>query len=229
MYLVISEKPSVAQSIGKVLGAYKKEQGYLSGRDCIISWCLGHLAEYAMPESYDEAYKKWSFEDLPILPEKWKLELDPDKKKQFTVLKKLLSRTDLDYVVNACDAGREGELIFKRVYDLSESRVPVKRLWISSMEDTAVKEGFDHFGKRGGVSESGRRFCVQSAGRLANRDQCDKSLYNDLFPSSDCWQSADANTGYDCKARSGNSGLSERAVFCHAFVIGRAGCSFYAF
>lgn len=144
MYLVISEKPSVAQSIGKVLGAYKKEQGYLSGRDCIISWCLGHLAEYAMPESYDEAYKKWSFEDLPILPEKWKLELDPDKKKQFTVLKKLLSRTDLDYVVNACDAGREGELIFKRVYDLSESRIPVKRLWISSMEDTAVKEGFDH-------------------------------------------------------------------------------------
>lgn len=121
MYLVISEKPSVAQSIGKVLGAYKKEQGYLSGRDCIISWCLGHLAEYAMPESYDEAYKKWSFEDLPILPEKWKLELDPDKKKQFTVLKKLLSRTDLDYVVNACDAGREGELIFKRVYDLQKA------------------------------------------------------------------------------------------------------------
>ena len=144
MYLVISEKPSVAQSIAKVIGAYKKEDGYLSGRDCLVSWCLGHLAEYAMPEAYDEKYRTWSFEDLPIIPDKWKLEVAKDKKAQFAVLKKLLTRNDLEYVVNACDAGREGELIFKRVYDLSGSTIPVKRLWISSMEDKAILDGFSH-------------------------------------------------------------------------------------
>lgn len=144
MYLVISEKPSVAQSIAKVIGAYKKEDGYLSGRDCMVSWCLGHLAEYAMPESYDEKYKIWNFDDLPIIPDRWKLEVAKDKKSQFSVLKKLLTRNDLEYVVNACDAGREGELIFKRVYDLSGSHIPVKRLWISSMEDKAILDGFDH-------------------------------------------------------------------------------------
>lgn len=144
MCLVISEKPSVAQSIAKVIGAYKKEDGYLSGRDCLVSWCLGHLAEYAMPEAYDEKYGIWSFEDLPIIPDKWKLEVAKDKKTQFTVLKKLLTRRDLEYVVNACDAGREGELIFKRVYDLSGSSIPIKRLWISSMEDKAILDGFAH-------------------------------------------------------------------------------------
>jgi len=132
MYLVIAEKPSVAQSIGKVIGAYKREDGYLAGGDVIVSWCIGHLAEYAMPEVYDEKYKKWSFEDLPIFPEEWKLQVSAGTEDQFRVLKSLLNRSDLDYVVNACDAGREGELIFKRVYDLSGSRLPVKRLWISS-------------------------------------------------------------------------------------------------
>lgn len=144
MYLVISEKPSVAQSIAKVIGAYKKEDGYLSGRDCLVSWCLGHLAEYAMPEAYDEKYGRWSFDDLPIIPDMWKLEVAKDKQAQFAVIKKLLTKPDLEYVVNACDAGREGELIFKRVYDLSGSHVPVKRLWISSMEDKAILEGFAH-------------------------------------------------------------------------------------
>ena len=144
MYLVISEKPSVAQSIAKVIGAYKKEDGYLAGRDCLVSWCLGHLAEYAMPEAYDEKYRIWSFEALPIIPTEWKLEVARDKKAQFAVLKKLLTRRDLEYVVNACDAGREGELIFKRVYDLSGSSIPVKRLWISSMEDKAILDGFAH-------------------------------------------------------------------------------------
>ena len=144
MYLVISEKPRVAQSIAKVIGAYKKEDGYLSGRDCLVSWCLGHLADYAMPEAYDEKYGTWSFEDLPIIPNKWKLEVARDKKEQFSVLKKLLTRCDLEYVVNACDAGREGELIFKRVYDLSGCNIPVKRLWISSMEDKAILDAFAH-------------------------------------------------------------------------------------
>ena len=142
MFLVIAEKPSVSQALAKVLSAGELEDGYLAGKDCIVSWCLGHLAEYVSPEFYDSRYEKWEFADLPIVPERWELSVAKDKKKQFAVLKKLLNRNDLDYVVNACDAGREGELIFKRVYDLSGSKIPVKRLWISSMEDTAIQEGF---------------------------------------------------------------------------------------
>ncbi len=109
-----------------------------------MSWCLGHLAEYVSPETYDEKYQKWEFSDLPIVPDEWKLAVVKDKKAQFAVLKKLLNRSDVDYVVNGCDAGREGELIFKRVYELSKSRLPVKRLWISSLEDTPIREGFAH-------------------------------------------------------------------------------------
>lgn len=153
MYLVIGEKPSVAQALAKVLGAGKREDGYLSREDCIISWCLGHLAEYVAPEVYDSKYQKWEFSDLPIYPEEWQLAVAKDKKTQFDVLKKLLNRNDLDYVVNACDAGREGELIFKRVYDLAGSMVPVKRLWISSMEDAAIRDGFAHL-KEGSECEN---------------------------------------------------------------------------
>ena len=142
MFLVIAEKPSVSQSIAKILSAGEREDGYLAGKDCMVSWCLGHLAEYVSPEVYDSRYEKWEFADLPIVPERWELSVAKDKKKQFAVLKKLLNREDIDYVVNACDAGREGELIFKRVYDLSGSKIPVKRLWISSMEDNAIREGF---------------------------------------------------------------------------------------
>lgn len=142
MFLVIAEKPSVSQGIARILSAREREEGYLSGQDCIVSWCLGHLAEYVSPEVYDPRYEKWEFADLPIVPERWELSVAKDKKKQFAVLKKLLNRKDIDYVVNACDAGREGELIFKRVYDLSGSKIPVKRLWISSMEDSAIREGF---------------------------------------------------------------------------------------
>ncbi len=142
MYLVIAEKKSVGQTIGKVIGAYKNEDGYMTGRDCVVSWCMGHLAEYVSPEWYDEKYKTWEFEDLPIIPEYWKMVVASEKKKQFDVLKQLLNRSDIDYVVNACDAGREGELIFQRVYELSGSKLPVKRLWISSMEDSAIQEGF---------------------------------------------------------------------------------------
>ena len=144
MFLVLGEKPSVAQALAEVLGAKKREDGYLEGEDCIVSWCLGHLAEYAAPEVYDERYKKWEFADLPILPKTWELRIAKDKKEQFDVLKELLNRKDLEYVVNACDAGREGELIFKRVYDLSKSSLPVKRLWISSMEEQAICNGFSN-------------------------------------------------------------------------------------
>lgn len=141
-FLVIAEKPSVAQSYAKNLSAYKREEGYLEGENCIVSWCLGHLAEYARPEEYDPKYEKWQFDDLPIFPEVWKLKVSKDKKIQFDVLKGLMNRSDVEYLVNGCDAGREGELIFQRVYDLAGCKKPVKRLWISSMEDTAIREGF---------------------------------------------------------------------------------------
>ena len=141
-FLVIAEKPSVAQSYAKNLSAYKREDGYLEGESCIVSWCLGHLAEYVQPEEYDPKYEKWQFDDLPILPEAWKLKVSKDKKKQFDVLKVLMNRNDVEYLVNGCDAGREGELIFQRVYDLAGCRKPVKRLWISSMEDAAIQKGF---------------------------------------------------------------------------------------
>ena len=143
-YLVIAEKPSVSKSIAKVIGAYRQEDGYLEGGDCVVSWCLGHLAEYAAPEYYDERYENWRFEDLPILPAEWKLLVHNTKKPQFNVLRKLLRSKKFDYVVNACDAGREGEAIFRRVYALAGSKLPIKRLWISSMEDAAIQQGFEN-------------------------------------------------------------------------------------
>lgn len=143
-YLVIAEKPSVSKSIAKVIGAYRQEDGYLEGGDCVVSWCLGHLAEYAAPEHYDERYEHWRFEDLPILPAEWKLLVHNTKKPQFNVLRKLLRSKKFDYVVNACDAGREGEAIFRRVYALAGSKLPIKRLWISSMEDAAIQQGFEN-------------------------------------------------------------------------------------
>lgn len=141
-FLVIAEKPSVAQSLAKNLSAYQRKDGYLEGNSCIVSWCLGHLAEYVPPEIYDEKYAKWQFEDLPIIPEVWKVQVSEDKKKQFDVICSLMNRADVAYLVNGCDAGREGELIFKRVYDLAGCQKPVKRLWISSMEDEAIQKGF---------------------------------------------------------------------------------------
>lgn len=143
-YLVIAEKPNVSRAIAKVIGAYRQEDGYLEGGDCVVSWCLGHLAEYAAPEHYDERYENWRFEDLPILPVEWKLLVHSTKKPQFNVLRKLLRSKKFDYVVNACDAGREGEAIFRRVYALAGSNLPIKRLWISSMEDAAIQQGFEN-------------------------------------------------------------------------------------
>ena len=144
MYLVIAEKPSVSKAIAEVIGASKKEEGYLEGKGCIVSWCFGHLAEYVPPDSYDERFTRWLYEDLPIIPEEWKLAVSKDKKEQFYILKKLLNRPDIEFVVNACDAGREGELIFKHVYDLSGSKKPVKRLWISSLESSSILEGMEY-------------------------------------------------------------------------------------
>ena len=144
MILVIAEKPSVSGSLSKVIGATSRKKGYFEGGGYLVSWCLGHLAEYVEPNAYDKKYERWHYEDLPIIPETWRLAVAEAKKEQLKALSELLNRSDLDYVVNACDAGREGESIFRRVYALAGSKAPVKRLWISSMEDTAIRDGFAH-------------------------------------------------------------------------------------
>lgn len=140
--LVIAEKPSVAQLIAKVLGCTDKQDGYLSGGGYLVSWCVGHLVELAEPETYDSKYETWKKEDLPIIPEEFKYQVTAATRKQFKVLKDLLHRDDVDCVTNACDAGREGELIFRLVYDEAKCNKPMKRLWISSMEDEAIRDGF---------------------------------------------------------------------------------------
>ena len=142
MKLVIAEKPSVAKSIAGVLGATGRGKGYLEGGGWLVSWCFGHLAELAGAEAYDPAFAKWRLEDLPILPESWKMVLGKDKREQFDLLRGLLRRDDVTEVVNACDAGREGELIFRSVYYMAGCTKPMKRLWISSMEDEAIRTGF---------------------------------------------------------------------------------------
>ena len=144
MKLVLAEKPSVAQSIAKVLGATKREDGYIEGNGYIVSWCVGHLVELAEPEAYDEKYSKWTYNDLPIFPMDWKYEVSNSTKKQFGILKKLMAREDVANIVCATDAGREGELIFRLVYHKAGCRKPFERLWISSMEDVAIKEGFEN-------------------------------------------------------------------------------------
>ena len=140
--LVICEKPSVAQSVGKVLGASKRCDGYLEGGGYLVSWCVGHLVELAQPEAYGETYAKWRLEDLPILPEKWRYQVSASTKKQFQILKELMKREDVTSIVEATDAGREGELIFRLVYHQAGCKKPFERLWISSMEDAAIREGF---------------------------------------------------------------------------------------
>ena len=142
MKLVIAEKPSVAQSIAKVIGAYDRKDGYVEGSGYIVSWCVGHLVGLAQADAYDEKYKKWSYADLPIIPDKWKYVISQATKKQFMVLKELMNRDDVTELIEATDAGREGELIFRLVYEKAGCRKPFYRLWISSMEDEAIREGF---------------------------------------------------------------------------------------
>ena len=142
--LVIAEKPSVAQSIAKVIGADKREDGYLEGNGYLVSWCVGHLVELAPPEAYDEKYEKWRYSDLPILPSEWKYQISDATRKQFGILKKLMEREDVTGLVEATDAGREGELIFRLVYHQAKCKKPFERLWISSMEDQAISDGFSN-------------------------------------------------------------------------------------
>ena len=142
--LVIAEKPSVAQSIAAVLGAREKKDGFIEGNGYLVSWCVGHLIGLAEAAAYGEQYKKWSYDSLPILPQEWKYTVAADKKTQFDTLKDLMHRDDVSEVVNACDAGREGELIFRFVYEVAGCKKPMRRLWISSMEDEAIRDGFSH-------------------------------------------------------------------------------------
>lgn len=140
--LVIAEKPSVGMSIASVLGVTGRNEGYMEGRDYIVSWCFGHLAELVNAESYDEKFAKWKYDDLPIVPSGWKYKISRDKYQQFETLRQLMNREDVSEVINACDAGREGELIFRNMYALTGCKKPILRLWISSMEDAAIEQGF---------------------------------------------------------------------------------------
>ncbi|MBQ4481945.1 MAG: DNA topoisomerase III, partial [Lachnospiraceae bacterium] len=144
MELVITEKPSVAQSIAQVIGARERCDGYLKGGGYIVSWCVGHLVELATPDAYDEAYKQWSYNTLPIMPRDWKYVIKKDTRAQFKILKKLMMDRDITAIVCATDAGREGELIFRLVYEQAGCTKPIKRLWISSMEESAIRDGFSH-------------------------------------------------------------------------------------
>lgn len=144
MQLVITEKPSVARSISEVIGATEIGDGYMEGNGYVVSWCVGHLVELAQPESYGEQWKKWTYESLPVKPEKWQYEVKPDTKAQYDVLCQLMHRKDVTATICATDAGREGELIFRLVYEMAGCDKPIKRLWISSMEESAIREGFEN-------------------------------------------------------------------------------------
>ena len=142
--LVVSEKPSVGAAYAKVLGATNRQDGYWEGNGYLVSWCIGHLVELAPPNVYDAKYVKWSIADLPILPQKWQYLVSAGTKKQFGILQKLMHRPDVDSIVNSCDSGREGELIFRLVYQQAGCKKPFSRLWLSSMEENAIREGFAH-------------------------------------------------------------------------------------
>ena len=144
MQLVITEKPSVAQAIARVIGAGERKDGYMEGNGYIVSWCIGHLVELAQPDAYSDTWKKWSYESLPMIPEEWQTEVKSDTAAQYKVLKGLMHDARVDSVVCATDAGREGELIFRLVYDQAGCGKPIKRLWISSMEESAIREGFEN-------------------------------------------------------------------------------------
>ena len=142
MQLIITEKPSVAKSIASALGVTSNADGYFEGKGYLVSWCIGHLVGLADAAAYDDRYKKWRYEDLPILPDPFRYVVSEEKAAQFHVLQSLMERTDVTELVNACDAGREGELIFRLVYEAAGCSKPFSRLWISSMEDAAIREGF---------------------------------------------------------------------------------------
>lgn len=144
MKLIITEKPSVSKAISEAIGANEQKDGYYEGNGYIVSWCYGHLVELAQPQDYDERYEKWRYEDLPIIPDKWQYKIKEDTRHQYLVLKELMQSSEVDSVVNACDAGREGENIFRHVYEMANCKKQMERQWISSMEESAVIDGMNH-------------------------------------------------------------------------------------
>jgi DNA topoisomerase-3 len=170
--LIICEKPSVAKSVSSVLGAKTRKDGYYEGNGYIVSWCIGHLLGLAEPQAYDEKYAKWRYADLPIIPAEWQYTTNKDTKKQLKVLVDLIKRSDVDCVINACDAGREGELIGRLVLNHAKNTKPLKRLWISSMEESAIAEGF--------------------------RTLRDGKDYDNLYHSALCRSKADWTVGMNC-------------------------------
>lgn len=142
MKLIIAEKPSVAKNIASVLNINKTEDGYIKNDEYIVSWCVGHLISLAQPEKYDEKYKKWNKEDLPIIPAKFELTVNESTKKQYNTLKKLMNSNEVNEIICATDSGREGELIFRYVYEKTGCKKPVKRLWVSSLTDESIKKAF---------------------------------------------------------------------------------------
>src|SRR4028118_1209902 len=151
MRLIVAEKPSVGRDIAGALGGGRKGKGFVAGDGWTVTWALGHLAELAPPDAYGEVYKRWRLETLPILPEEFKVRVTPKTREQFNVVKGLMRDPSVTEVVNACDAGREGELIFAYLHGLSGCRKPVRRLWISSLTHEAIRSGFDALRDRGRV------------------------------------------------------------------------------
>ena len=174
MYLVIAEKPSVSRAIARVIRAETREDGFLSGKDCIVSWCLGHLAEYLLPDGYDKRYESWKYEDLPIIPDEWKLAVSQEKKEQFYTLKRLLNSPDVEYVVNACDAGREGELIFRKQKAGETS--------LGQLHGRQCDPGGHGTVERcGRIPESGGGGCLPCKSGLAGRNERNQGFYNQVL------------------------------------------------
>ena len=225
MRLIITEKPSAARAIADVLGAHQKKEGCFIGGGYIVSWCLGHLLELAPARAYDERYKRWSYDDLPIIPGTWKQSVSGDRAKQLATIKNLMSRKDVDTVINACDAGREGELIFRLVYEHCRCKKPVQRLWISSMEDSAILDGFANLKP---CSNYDNLYCATQANcyprslpseplmttsnlssglpvrraprRLVGRDKCDTSFFCSVRSHAQCRTRYDSNARHDRSA-----------------------------
>ena len=210
MKLVIAEKPSVAQSLAAVIGATARKDGYLEGGGWRVSWCVGHLAGLADADAYNPDYAKWRYDDLPILPEPWQMVVSKDKKKQFDVLKQLMNAPDVTEVVNACDAGREGELIFRSVYELAGCQKPMKRLWISSMEDSAIREGFANL--RPGADYDGLRDAALCRAKLAGGYQCHPAVFRAVPPDPQHRTCHVPDAGPHCPARSRDRHLQAGAI-----------------
>jgi len=224
MRLVIAEKPSAGKIFAAVLGAKTKNKGYLEGNGWLVSWCYGHLTGLADCGTYDPAFTKWRKEDLPIVPEPFRFTVKQDTNEQYERLCELMNRSDVEEIVNACDAGREGERIFRTVYDLCNCKKPVSRLWISSMEDNAVREGFNHLESGAGYENLYRAaLCRAEADWLVgiNATRFFTLLYRNKLNVGRVM----SNAGPACPERSGDCGLCTGAVLYSSDRLWLSGCN----